>query len=179
MSVSSGIVLLLVTVVSIGACSGKETAESTDATTDAACQPVRLFDVARNCLEQNTSSCAPIVGACVGGDSCWIEESTGKAYFLGNDCSGVGTGWHRCDDATHRAVDDAPDCPVEDAATCPTTEPTEGAPCTSRGLVCHGFGSFSCPETATCSDAGTWAISCPSHPFGTETGTCGCAHPGA
>jgi hypothetical protein len=56
--------------------------------------------------------------------------------------------------------------------------PVEGARCgLSPAQTCTGYGSFSCPLTATCSSGGTWQIECPAVPFGLDAGTCGCAHP--
>ena len=52
----------------------------------------------------------------------------------------------------------------------------EGAPCPSVGLVCHPPSALSCPTTATCKESG-WYLECPLHFWGTEVGTCGCAHP--
>ena len=76
----------------------------------------------------------------------------------------------------------AADHSAAEASPCPAVVPAEGASCSAPGLVCGnrgvaaGYGSFSCPESAACTDAG-WAVYCPRYPFGTETGTCGCAHP--
>jgi hypothetical protein len=55
--------------------------------------------------------------------------------------------------------------------------PREGDSCSMPGLACYGYGTFSCTETLTCSVDHTWQIGCPLHPFGLDSGSCGCAHP--
>jgi hypothetical protein len=54
--------------------------------------------------------------------------------------------------------------------------PADGDPCTAPGLACYGYGSFSCPLTLTCLANGTWQVSCPDHPSGLDSGSCGCTH---
>jgi hypothetical protein len=50
-----------------------------------------------------------------------------------------------------------------------------GDACPEPGHSCYGYGSFSCPQTLTCVANRTWVLSCPEHPFGLDSGTCGCA----
>jgi hypothetical protein len=74
---------------------------------------------------------------------------------------------------------DASDGAVGDGSPgdCPSTEPVEGTACSEPGLACGGWGSFSCPETATCTPEGQWWIGCPGLAFGGDAGMCGCPHP--
>jgi hypothetical protein len=44
--------------------------------------------------------------------------------------------------------------------------PVLGAPCTTSGLTCSGYGTHSCAETATCAADGTWRITCQAFPSG-------------
>ena len=60
---------------------------------------------------------------------------------------------------------------------CPSTEPVEGTACSDLGLACGGWGSFSCPETATCTPEGQWWIACLGLAFGGDAAMCGCPHP--
>lgn len=53
--------------------------------------------------------------------------------------------------------------------------PAAGDACSAVGITCYGYGSLSCPATLTCSAAGTWQVTCPAHPFGTDSGTCACS----
>jgi hypothetical protein len=52
--------------------------------------------------------------------------------------------------------------------------PAAGDPCSPAETNCYGYGAFSCPATFTCSAGGTWQVSCPEHPFGTDSGSCAC-----
>jgi hypothetical protein len=53
---------------------------------------------------------------------------------------------------------------------CPENGPSvpgEQSACSTPGLVCFGYGTLSCPQTATCGAGGIWQITCPVG--------CGCA----
>ncbi len=54
--------------------------------------------------------------------------------------------------------------------------PNEGDACSIPGLGCYGYGSLSCPLTLTCGPNLTWRVTCPAHPFGLDSGSCGCAN---
>jgi hypothetical protein len=64
---------------------------------------------------------------------------------------------------------------------CPSNglpEPQNGDSCAAPGLDCYGYGSFSCPLTLICLANHTWQVNCPEHPFGLDSGSCGCTNGG-
>jgi hypothetical protein len=94
---------------------------------------------------------------------------------------GADARWHR-DDHVFRdglGCGTPPHCTQlcgADGGVCPILEPTEGAVCASVGTACPGYGSLSCPETATCGADGKWRVTCPETAFGADA-ACTCAHP--
>ncbi|MGH7438007.1 MAG: hypothetical protein ACRENE_20185 [Polyangiaceae bacterium] len=95
----------------------------------------------------------------------------------GSDASMGGPGQTQ-DDSGSSACSVSNPCPAGDAG-CPVgllPYPGDGDPCIQPGLGCYGYGSFSCPLMLACLANRTWQVSCPEHPFGTDSGSCGCSH---
>jgi hypothetical protein len=70
---------------------------------------------------------------------------------------------------------------VAGAGGCPSNGlpvPHTGDSCADPGLACYGYGTFSCGLTLICLADRTWEVSCPEHPFGLDSGTCGCGDAG-
>jgi hypothetical protein len=64
---------------------------------------------------------------------------------------------------------------------CPSNSlpvPRSGDSCAEPGLDCYGYGSFSCGLTLICLANHTWQVTCPEHPFGLASGSCGCMNGG-
>lgn len=102
-------------------------------------------------------------------------------------CGGSTTGGAQ-PDASSATPDAAAEAQVDSGCTanpclpgesaCPgydTPIPAAGDPCSPAGTLCYGYGSMSCPVTLTCSEGGAWQVSCPLHPFGTDSGSCVCS----
>ncbi|MGH7437334.1 MAG: hypothetical protein ACRENE_16780 [Polyangiaceae bacterium] len=70
---------------------------------------------------------------------------------------------------------------VAGAGGCPSNGlpvPNDGDPCNDPGLECYGYGTLSCGLSLTCLANRTWQVSCPAHPSGLDSGSCGCADGG-
>jgi hypothetical protein len=102
----------------------------------------------------------PLVLIACGGH---VNPSAASPDASGDASATTDSGPEQCT-ATDPCVAGTGGCPGNDSS-----EPGEESACSTPGLVCYGYGSFSCPDTAACGAAGTWQITCPAG--------CGCAHP--